>query len=134
MTILVKSNDPFINDESLAELFEVPDGYIRVMNASNGRTFEKYSNMYAETSPAYIVHNGSALGLISAVGGAENLQETRKLLAVLISFGCAIGLGVISLLAFLGGFEQLGAIRVVAFQLVWCIFVTLLAKLKTMSV
>lgn len=134
MTILVKSNDPFINDESLAELFEVPDGYIRVMNASNGRTFEKYSNMYAETSPAYIVHNGSALGLISAVGGAENLQETRKLLAVLISFGCAIGLGVISLLVFLGGFEQLGAIKVVVFQLVWCIFVTLLAKLKTMSV
>ncbi len=134
MTILVRSLDPFINDESLAELFELPDGYIRVMNSSNGRVFEKYSNMYAETSPAYIVHNGSALGLISAVSTAENLQETRKLLSVLISFGSAIGLGVIALLSFVGGFEELGAIKVVAFQAVWCLFVNLLAKLKTMSV
>ncbi len=134
MTILVRSSDPFINDESLAKLFELPQGYIRVMNSSNGRVFEKYSNMYAETSPAYIVHNGSALGLISAVDTAENLQETRKLLGVLISFGSAIGLGVIGLLAFLGGFESLSAVKIVAFQAVWCLFVDLLAKLKVMSV
>lgn len=132
MTILVRSADPFINDESIAELFELPDGYIRVMNSSNGRAFEKYSNLFAQKSPAYIVHNGSALGLVSAFSAAEDLQETRKLISVLISFGSALGLGVVGLLAFVGGIDQLDAIKVALFQAVWCIFVNLLAKIKSL--
>lgn len=132
MTILVRSADPFINDESIAELFELPDGYIRVMNSSNGRAFEKYSNLFAQKSPAYIVHNGSALGLVSAFSAAEDLQETRKLISVLISFGSALGLGVVGLLAFVGGIDQLDAIKVALFQAAWCIFVNLLAKIKSL--
>lgn len=61
---------------------------------------------------AYIVHNGSALGFVSAVSAAEDLQETRKLIGVLTSFGSAIGLGVVGLLAFTGGIDQLDAIKV----------------------
>lgn len=132
MTILVRSADPFINDESIAELFELPDGYIRVMNSSNGRAFEKYSNLFAQKSPAYIVHNGSALGLVSAFSAAEDLQETRKLISVLISFGSALGFGVVGLLAFVGGIDQLDAIKVALFQAAWCIFVNLLAKIKSL--
>ena len=132
MTILVRSADPFINDESIAELFELPDGYIRVMNSSNGRAFEKYSNLFAQKSPAYIVHNGSALGLVSAFSAAEDLQETRKLISVLISFVSALGLGVVGLLAFVGGIDQLDAIKVALFQAAWCIFVNLLAKIKSL--
>jgi len=134
MTILVRSADPFINDESIAELFELPDGYIRVMNSSNGRAFEKYSNLFAQKSPAYIVHNGSALGLVSAFSAAEDLQETRKLISVLISFGSALGLGVVGLLAFVGGIDQLDAIKVALFQAAWCIFVNLLAKIKSLFI
>ena len=134
MTILVRSADPFINDESIAELFELPDGYIRVMNSSNGRAFEKYSNLFAQKSPAYIVHNGSALGLVSAFSAAEDLQETRKLISVLISFGSALGFGVVGLLAFVGGIDQLDAIKVALFQAAWCIFVNLLAKIKSLFI
>ena len=132
MFVVSYSADPFINDESIAELFELPDGYIRVMNSSNGRAFEKYSNLFAQKSPAYIVHNGSALGLVSAFSAAEDLQETRKLISVLISFGSALGLGVVGLLAFVGGIDQLDAIKVALFQAAWCIFVNLLAKIKSL--
>lgn len=134
ITILVRSADPFINDESIAELFGLPDGYVRVMNSSNGRAFEKYSNMFAEKSPAYIVHNGSALGFVSAMSGAENLQETKRLLCVLISFGCVLGLGVVALLSFIGGADMLGALKIVAFQAIWCLFIMLFAKLKRFGI
>lgn len=134
MTILVKSADPFINDESLAELFSLPDGYLRVMNSSNGRAFEKYSDMYVEKSPAYVIHNGSALGFVSAMSAAENLQEIRKILSVLISFGCAIGFGVVALLGAVGGYSQLGAVSVVAFQAVWCIFMEIVSKIKRLGI
>lgn len=134
MTILVKSADPFINDESIAELFSLPEGYVRVMNSSNGRAFEKYSDMHVEKSPAYVVHNGSALGFVSAMSAAENLQETRKILSVLISFGCAIGFGVVALLGAVGGYAQLSAVSVVAFQAVWCIFMEIVSKIKRLGI
>lgn len=130
ITILVKSADPFINDESIATLFSLPDGFVRVMTSSNGRAFEKYSNMCTEKSPAYVVHNGTALGFVSAMCGAENLEETRRILSVMISFGCAIGFGVVALLGFIGGMNELNAVSVVIFQSLWCIFVELLSKIK----
>ncbi|MCH5321128.1 MAG: hypothetical protein J1E36_05155 [Eubacterium sp.] len=133
MTILVKSSDPFINEESIAELFSLPDGFVRVMNSSNGRAFEKYSDMCVEKSPAYVVHDGSALGFVSAMSGAENIEDTRKLLSVLISFGCALGFGVAMLLGIMGGIEQLGAVNIVIFQALWCIFVEIVSKIKRLG-
>lgn len=134
MTILVKSSDPFINDESIAELFSLPDGYVRVMSSSNGRAFEKYSDMCVEKSPAYITHKGSALAFISAMNAAENLQETRRILEVLISFGCVMGFGVVTLLAAIGGFSQLGAMSAVVFQAVWCLLMEIVSKIKRLTV
>ncbi|MDD6727932.1 MAG: hypothetical protein PUE08_01755 [Eubacteriales bacterium] len=134
MTILVKSADPFINDESICELFSLPEGYVRVMSSSNGRAFEKYSDMYVEKSPAYVLHNGTALGFVSAMGAAENIQDTRRLLSVLISFGCAVGFGVVALLGAVGGYSQLSALSVVAFQAVWCIFMEIVSKLKRLGI
>lgn len=134
MTILVKSSDPFINDESIAELFSLPDGYVRVMSSSNGRAFEKYSDMCVEKSPAYIVHKGSALSFISAMNAAENIQETRRILSVLISFGAVMGFGVVAMLGAIGGFNQLGAVSVVVFQAIWCLLMEIASRIKRISI
>ena len=134
ITILVKSADPFINDESIAKLFSLPDGFVRVMNTSNARAFEKYSDMCVEKSPAYVVHNGSALGFASAMHGAGYLEEIKRLLCVLISFGCALGFGVVTLLCAIGGFNQLSAVSAVAFQAIWCIFMEIAVKIKRLGI
>lgn len=133
ITVLVKSADPFINDESIAELFSLPDGFIRVMNSSNARVFEKYSDMCVEKSPAYVIHNGSALGFVSAMAAAENLEETRKLLSVLITFGSAMGIGLVTMLAILGGISQITPVNIVIFQAAWCIFVEIVSKIKRLG-
>ena len=133
ITVLVKSADPFINDESIAELFSLPDGFIRVMNSSNARVFEKYSDMCVEKSPAYVFHNGSALGFVSAMAAAENLEETRKLLSVLITFGSAMGIGLVTMLAILGGISQITPVNIVIFQAAWCIFVEIVSKIKRLG-
>ena len=69
ITILLKSCDPYINEESIMEIFGLPEGFVRVMTSANARVFEKYSDMVVEKSPAYTVHDGSALGFISAIRG-----------------------------------------------------------------
>lgn len=133
ITILVKSADPFINDESIAELFNLPGGFIRVMNSSNARVFEKYSKMCVEKSPAYIVHNGSALGFVSAMAACENISDTRNILSVIISFGCAVGFVLTAMLGFMEGLNQLNPCNIVIFQLMWCAFTMLVTKIKRIS-
>lgn len=134
MTILVHSCDPFINEESITDLFALPEGYVRVMNSASGRVFEKYSDLHVEKSPAHAVHDGSALGFIGVMRGAEALEDMRSVLSVLISFGCAIGLGVIALLAFIGGYNQLTTANVLLFQGVWSLFVLLITKIKRLDI
>lgn len=51
ITVILRSCDPYINEESLKNIFDVPEGFIRVMTASNGRSFEKYSGAVAEKKP-----------------------------------------------------------------------------------
>ena len=48
MTILLHSCDPYINEDSVAELFHLPAGYVRVMNSASGRVFEQSSDLHVE--------------------------------------------------------------------------------------
>ncbi|MDE5605095.1 MAG: hypothetical protein K2I73_05880 [Eubacterium sp.] len=130
ITILLKSCDPYINEESIMEIFGLPEGFVRVLTASNARVFEKYSDIVVEKSPAYVVHNGSALGFISAVRGSENLISTESMLSVLVAFGSAIGFGIVALLGVLSGINQLNVLNVIIFQLVWSIFVLIISKIR----
>lgn len=130
ITILLKSCDPYINEENIMEIFDLPEGFIRVMTSSNARIFEKYSNMVVEKSPAYTVHNGTALGFISAVRGSECLVSLENSLSVLVSFGSSIGFGIAALLGFLNGMSQLNALNVIIFQSVWSIFVLIISKIR----
>ena len=130
ITILLKSCDPYINEESIMEIFGLPEGFVRVLTASNARVFEKYSDTVVEKSPAYVVHNGSALGFISAVRGSENLVNTESMLSVLVSFGSAIGFGIVALLGVLNGMSQLNVLNVIIFQSVWSIFVLIISKIR----
>ncbi len=130
ITILLKSTDPYINEESVMEMFDLPEGFIKVMNSSNARTFDKYSSVSVEKSPAYTVYNGTLLGLISAIRGSETIVNVESVLSVLISFGSAIGFGVVALLAFVDGLNHLNPLNVIIFQSIWSIFVLIISKIR----
>lgn len=108
----------------------MPNGFIRVMNCSSARVFEKYSDMSVEKSPAYVIHNGTALSFVSAMRGAENIASSKGLIRFLVSFGSAIGFGVVALLAVIGAYAQVSALSILAFQIIWSVFVLLISKVK----
>ena len=130
ITILLKSCDPYINEESIMDIFDLPEGFVRVMTASNARAFEKYSENIVEKRPAYTVHNGTTLGFLSAIRASENLVGTENMISVLVSFGSALGFGVVALLGILDGMSQVNAVNVIIFQLVWSMFVLLVSKIR----
>ena len=133
ITIIVKSTDPYINEKSIANLFGLPDGFIRVMNSSSARVFEKYSNMHVEKSPAYVVHNGTALGFVSAMRAAEIIVSQKKLITFLSIFGCMLGFATVALISVLGAYAQLSAISIILFQAIWNLFILVISKLRGIS-
>ncbi len=133
ITIIVKSTDPHINEKSIAKLFNLPEGFIRVMNSSSAMVYEKYSNMHVEKSPAYVVHNGSALGFVSAMRASEIIVSQRKLIKFLCFFGSALGFAAIALLSLLGAYSQISAVSIILFHLIWNLFVLMISKLRGIS-
>ncbi len=130
ITILLKSCDPYINEESIMDIFDLPEGFVRVMTSSNARIFEKYSDMTVEKSPAYTVHNGTTLGFLSSIRSAENLVGTENMISVLVAFGSAIGFGVVALLGILDGLSQINAFNIIIFQAFWSIFILIATRIR----
>ncbi|MBQ9228103.1 MAG: hypothetical protein IJ168_04645 [Eubacterium sp.] len=129
-TVIVKSADPYINEESLAKLFDLPEGFIRVMNYSAARVYDKYSSPSVEKSPAYLAHSGNALSLISAMRGAGMLVSSRGLIAFLCTFGSMLGFAVVAALSLLEGYAQITPLSIILFQLIWLGFSAVVTKLK----
>jgi hypothetical protein len=132
--IAVKSCDPYINEDSIAELFNLPKGFISVMNYSAARVFDKYSGMVVEKSPAYVLHNGTALGFVSAMHGAQIIVSSKHLLNFMQAFGSAIGFAGIAFLAVIGTYEQITALSIIAFQAIWALFVMFVTKLRSLTI
>ena len=131
--IIVKSCDPYINEETLAKLFSLPEGYISVMNSSSARVFDKYSGMEVEKSPAYAVHNGTALGFVSAMHGSQIIVSSYHLLNFLESFGAALGFIAVAFLSVISAYSQLNAVNIMGAQVIWSLFIMAIAKLRGLT-
>ncbi len=133
ITIIVKSCDPYINEDSLAELFGLPMGFIRVMNHSSARVYDRYSNLTVEKSPAYVVHNGTAKGFVSAMRAARIISGCESLISFLLSFGSLLGLCAVTVLSFVGVFSQINTLSLLGFQVIWGAFITLITGMRRFS-
>ena len=103
------------------------------MNYSATRVYEKYSNMHVEKSPAYVVHDGTAMGFVSAMRSAEIIRSSGNLISFLTYFGSAIGFAIIALLSLLEAFQSITAVNIILFQMLWNSFIMLVIKIKGMS-
>ena len=128
--IIVKSADPYINEKSISELFALPEGFIRVMNYSAARVYDKYSNLDVEKSPAYVVHSGSALGFVAAMRGAGILISAQGMLGFLLTFGSILGFVGIAFLSVIDAYSQITAFSIIMFQIIWSVFVFIVSKLR----
>ncbi len=134
ITILLRSCDPYINDETIKELFNLPEGFIRVMTASNARVFEKYSGATVKKSPVYALHNGNVVGFIRMMRASDSLVNIQHLTNVLVVFGSALGFGIVALLGILNGINSVTEANLLLFQAVWAVFMLLIVKLRSRAI
>ena len=130
ITIIVRSCDPYINEEEICRLFDLPNDFIKVMNPKSASVYENYSNLTVQQSPAYAVHNGTALSFISAIKAADDIVTTNKLIQFLCTFGSSIGFLILVFLVLTNEYSQITAIGLFSFHLIWSLFVIIVSKLK----
>lgn len=130
MTVLVRTADPNIDEEMLTGQYDLAEGFVRVLSSASGRIYEKYSERSVPAYPAYIVHNGTANGFISAMYASDVLSGVKNLLSIVQIFGIILGLGLAAVFAISGSLSQIGALRVVLFQAVWSVLVLLFSRYK----
>lgn len=133
ITLIVRSNDPYINEESLSSLFNLPKGFIRVMDYPAARVYDKYSEMSVEKSPAYVVHDGSAKSLIAAIRCAISANRSKSLVSFLTAFGIALGFICVTFMSAVKCYGQLTAMSLIGFTVIWNAFVYLISKLQRIS-
>lgn len=130
MTVLVRTSDPNISEEMLTRQYDLDEGFVRVLSSVSGRIYEKYSAHSVETYPAYIIHNGTANGFISAMYASDVLGGIKNMLNIVQAFGAVLGLGLASVFALFGGLSQMGPLTVVLYQSIWGLLVLALSKYK----
>lgn len=130
MTVLVHTTDSNIDEEMICQQYDLVDGFVRVLNTSSGRVFEKYASDKVDQSPSYIVHNGTAEAFISSMHYSDVLNNSKNILSILQVFGIAISLILISVFAIYGGLAQVTPLAIILFQAFWSLFVLIISKLK----
>lgn len=129
ITIIVRSNDPYVNEESISNLFNLTKGFIRVMNYPAARVYSKYSQISVEKSPSYLIHSAQASSLLAGIRGAMSIVKTKNLIKFLTIFGCILGFCAVAFMSAIKGFSQLNAMAVVGYGVIWNVFVFIASKI-----
>ncbi|MFV0414573.1 MAG: hypothetical protein ACK5L3_15155 [Oscillospiraceae bacterium] len=118
VSLLVTSNDMNITSELVEEIYQLPQGLVKVLGAKELEMLEPLTN-YLDESEGVMSHIGSFAsfigGMRAAAGcaAAEGMGSTLQIVSVV--FACLLGL----VLAFFGGLAGISVFPVILFQLAW---------------
>ncbi|MCC8023037.1 MAG: hypothetical protein LIO46_04560 [Clostridiales bacterium] len=130
LTLLIKTSDPNIDEESMVEIFDLVEGFVRVMSANAGRIYETYAQETEASAPAYAVHDGTACSFISTLAASAILTANKGLLNLLQIFGRVLGLVLTAVFALFGNIASIDAIQLVLFQCIWSMVVLFVARFR----
>lgn len=114
--LLVRTCDPNIGEELIAECFDLPVNTVKVLSATAGRIFKRYRDKVRETAPARVLHEGSAFSLLKCVNAAVAVCTGVHAAALLQAVCLGVGLVGMTVLAGLSLFSAIGALQVILFQ------------------
>ncbi len=130
VTLLVKTADQNITEELISGALRLPAGSTKVLSAVAGGIFEECRNEVRTSADAHILHDGSVRSMLSALCAVFSLGSFRNLTTIVQIVGGVIGAAFTAVLAFSSNLVQIGALRIVFYQVFWAGVTILLLKLK----
>ena len=96
-SLVVRTDDPNVTDELLATRFGVASKNVKITSSGGARIFRAYRDSIVPTSPAKVLHDGSALSYFKSIavsGRLANFSSRYALFALAVQIVVAAGAAV----------------------------------------
>ncbi len=131
VTLLVKTADPNITDTLIGGALRLPAGSTKVLSAVAGNMFDECKSQVHTSADAHILHDGGVRSMLSALCAVFSLASFKSFTTIVQIVGGVIGAAFTAVLAFSSALVQIGAFRIVFYQIFWAIITVLLLKFKS---
>lgn len=116
--LIVRSTDPNLTAEKIAQVYDLPVEMIHVIPAKLHSDFDIMTSR-KDTAPAGLSFTGGVRSLFHGVTAALSVKGAISLAMVLQIVGILLGYGIMSVFTLLGNMQNANGLAVVAFQLLW---------------
>lgn len=129
VALIVKSNDPNLTNEKIAEVYELPVEMVQVISAKLHGEFDLLK-VKKDTVRAGIFFTGKVATLFHSVTACITMRSAAALATVLQTVGMILGYGLMSVFVLLGSMEYVHGLTVAGFGLLWGAATLLFANLR----
>lgn len=119
ISLLVRTTDPNITSEKIAEDFGIFFRSVKVLSTGLGNVCDEISAQKEDTSRAYLATRGSFLSFIRAVSGCVRMKSNISLTVFIQLIGLILGVLVTAAIVLCSGVHSLGTLKIAAYMLFW---------------
>lgn len=129
LTLLVRTCDPNVTAEKVAEVFDLDEYYVEIMSAASGRIYDRLVEGTTEQEPAVLASNGRIEGMASALAYCRRLHTAAGLAIAALVIGAGLGFALSVFLIFYTGLP-LSPLIMLAYLAVWTLITWLMPAFR----
>ncbi len=118
ISLLLRSDDANVTDEMVAEKLSLHQSGIKVLSAVSGDIYNSYVKETTTAADTLLVHDGKAHSFLCAVEAALSLGNYKQFLNTLQVCAGGISVGIVAVLAFVSGLQNLSCLSILLLQAV----------------
>lgn len=130
ISILVRTTDPNITSDKIAEDFGIFFRSVKVLSTGLGNVCREISSQKEDSSRAYLATRGSFLPFLRAVSGCVRMKSNISLVVVVQLIGLILGILVTAAIVLCSGLHSLGTIKILLCMLFWGVAVVIAPLLQ----
>ena len=130
VSFIVRTVDPNITRESIADRFGLFHRCITVLPTNLGRICSSVTSKTEERSRAYLVTRGKISSFARAVSGCIKMKSNVTISRILQCIAIVLGVGTITLISFVSGFEKLGCMEMLIYIGFWAVTTIIASSIR----
>lgn len=119
ISLLVRTSDPNITSEKIAEDFGIFFRSVKVLSTGLGNVCQEISSQKEDSSRAYLATRGSFLPFLRALSGCVRMKSNISLTVVIQLIGLILGVLITAAIVLWAGVGSLGAVKILLYMLFW---------------
>lgn len=127
--VLVHSNDPFISENRISELFGVNTENVVLMDKDSADKFVELENK-DRTSKCLIASTMSRMMLVRAILSADRIRSAISAGTLLQIISVLMGAGIVAFFALTGSVIYLGCVPVLSYQIAWSVVIAIVNSMR----